>query len=122
MHNFEKLEIWKSSINLAAKIYKITENFPKHEKYGLISQIQRSAVSVSSNIAEGSTRQYKKEFINFLYISRGSISELISQLTIANKINYLNKEDYENLYKEINTISKQINSMIKSLKINDKLR
>jgi four helix bundle protein len=71
LQNFEKLEIWNQGIELATEIYKITKNFPKSEIYGMCSQLQRAAVSVPSNIAEGSTRQYKKEFINFLYVSRG---------------------------------------------------
>ena len=122
MQTFEKLEIWKESINLATKIYEITKDFPKNEAYGLASQIQRAAVSVPSNIAEGSSRQYKKEFINFLYISKGSLSELLTQLKISEKIKYINKEQYEQLKTTIYTLIRKINGLIKSLKTNENLR
>ena len=122
MQSFEKLEIWKESINLATEIYEITKKFPKNEAYGLTSQIQRAAVSIPSNIAEGSSRQYKKEFINFLYISKGSLSELLTQLKISEKIRYINKEQYEQLKTTIYNLIRKINGLIKSLKTNENLR
>ena len=74
------LDVWKEWIELVVKIYEIVHNFPKEEKYGLVDQIKRSAISIPSNIAEGAARNSKKEFLQFLHISLGSISELETQL------------------------------------------
>ena len=76
------LDVWNKSIELAEKIYKVTSSFPKEEQYGIVSQIRRSVVSISSNIAEGAARNSKKEFIQFLYIALGSLSELETQLIL----------------------------------------
>ena len=83
-------DVWKEGIELVVKIY---ENFPKEEKYGLVDQIKRSAVSIPSNIAEGAARNSKKEFLQFLHISLGSISELETQLIIANRLGFLNNDE-----------------------------
>lgn len=83
------LEVWKKSMVLAEVIYEITKKFPKDELYGLVSQMRRAAVSVPSNIAEGAARSTKKEFIHFLYIARGSLSELETQMILANKFGYI---------------------------------
>jgi len=74
------LDVWKEGIELVVKVYEIVQNFPKEEKYGLVDQIKRSAISIPSNIAEGAARNPKKEFPQFLHISLGSISELETQL------------------------------------------
>lgn len=122
MQNFEKLEIWNQGIELATEIYKITKNFPKSEIYGMGSQLQRAAVSVPSNIAEGSTRQYKKEFINFLYVSRGSLSELLTQLKISLNINYINEDQYNNLSEKIYVLTRRINKLIETLRNNKSIK
>ena len=85
------LEIWKEGLNLVTKIYKITKDFPKEEIYGLTSQMRRAAVSYPSNIAEGAARNSLNEYIRFLYICQGSLSELGTQLIIANKLNYISE-------------------------------
>lgn len=85
----KNLEAWKASMKLAVEIYSITQSFPKDELYGITSQIRRSAVSIPSNIAEGSARQSEKETIQFLYISLGSIAELETQLLISEELNYI---------------------------------
>jgi len=84
MHNLQELKIWQKAINLSIGVYEITSNFPKEEKYGLISQIRRSAVSIPSNIAEGAGRNSNKEFVHFLSIANGSAFELQTQLIISN--------------------------------------
>ncbi len=89
MKKHKDLDVWKKSILLVTLIYDVTKGFPNEEMYGLTNQIRRSAVSVPSNIAEGSARQGDKEFAHFLYISLGSLSELETQLIIANNLNYL---------------------------------
>jgi len=75
----KKLKAWKLAMDIVADVYKITEKFPSDERFGLVSQIRRSVVSVSSNIAEGAGRNTQKEFVNFLHIARGSLSELDTQ-------------------------------------------
>lgn len=108
------LEVWKKAIDFVTEIYKITKEFPKEEIYGLTSQIRRAAVSIPSNIAEGSGRKSDKEFIQFLYIALGSVAETETQLIIASKINYL--ENAENIIKETETIRRMLLGLIKHLK------
>ncbi len=89
MRSHKDLEVWKRSIELVTSIYEVTKNFPKEEIYGLTSQIRRCAVSVPSNIAEGAARHSSKEYLQFLYISLGSISELETQLIISQNLEFI---------------------------------
>jgi len=93
-HNYRKLEIWKKSTKLATSIYQLTQYYPKHEIYGIVSQMRRSAVSISSNIAEGAGRSYSKEFSRFLRIAYGSACELETQLLISQNLNFISHEMY----------------------------
>lgn len=111
---FEKLDVWNNSIDLVQNIYFITENFPKSELYCLTSQIRRAAISISSNIAEGSTRNSLKDQARFTEIAFGSLIELLNQLIIANKLNYINNETLNIARLEIEKISRQINALKKS--------
>lgn len=111
------LIVWKESVELVKEIYDLTADFPSEEIYGLTSQIRRSAVSVPSNIAEGAARTTKKEFINFLSISRGSLSELETQIIIAKKIGYLNNTNQ--LLERIDKIFALINGLINSIRKRD---
>lgn len=96
------LEVWKKSMELGKTVYSFTKSFPKDELYGMVSQMRRAAVSVPSNIAEGAARSTKKEFVQFLYIARGSLSELETQIIFANQLGYLEStEEYLNLIVEI---------------------
>ena len=108
------LRVWQESINLVKLIYDLTQNFPKNEEYGLTSQIKRSAISVPSNIAEGSARAYKREFIQFLYVALGSLSELETQLYIAKELNFVNNIEYTE--EHIITVRKMLLGLIKNLK------
>jgi four helix bundle protein len=85
------LDVWKESMNLAKEVYKLTESFPKEEIFGLTSQIRRAAVSIASNIAEGAARNSRKEFIQALHVSLGSLAELETQLLLAKEIGFLQK-------------------------------
>jgi len=107
------LDVWKESIELARLVYLITSKFPKEELYGITQQIRRSAVSISSNIAEGAARNSKKEFIQFLYISLGSLAELETQLLLSEKLGFI-----QNIGCEINIerIRKMLVGLIKYLK------
>ncbi|GAB4284964.1 MAG: four helix bundle protein [Marinilabiliales bacterium] len=116
MRTHKDLDAWKKSIELVTDIYKLTNNFPKSEQYGLISQIRRSAISVSSNIAEGAGRQHNKEFIQFLYISLGSLSELETQLIISVNLKYINNKDFIDLNEKMKDIRNLINGLIRYIK------
>jgi four helix bundle protein len=112
--NHKDLEVWKKSMDLVSNIYKITESFPNKELYGLTNQIRRAAISIPSNIAEGAARNSKKEFIQFLYIALGSLSELETQIIIANRLEYLNNLD--TLLDDLKFVQKLINGLIYYLK------
>lgn len=106
------LDVWKKSIDLVRKIYKLTNSFPREEIYRLTNQVRRTAVSIPSNIAEGAARNGRKEFLKFLYISLGSLSEVETQLIIAKKLMYI--RDYNE--NELMEIKKMLMGLINSLK------
>ncbi len=109
------LEVWKKAIDLVTSIYRVTEQFPKSEQYGLVSQLRRSAVSIPSNIAEGATRNYKTEFKQFLFVALSSASELETQLIISGKLNFIDKAIETELLNELNTVSRMLQGLIKSI-------
>ncbi|MDP8211791.1 MAG: four helix bundle protein [Candidatus Zapsychrus exili] len=119
MRNFKNIKAYELSDKLVIKIYKVVKTFPKEEIYGLTSQLKRASVSVPSNIAEGASRQHKKDYLNFLYIARGSLSETEYLLSLSLKLNYLSdlkyneleetrKDAAKTLYGLINAVSKEI--------------
>ena len=116
MKTHKDLDVWKKSVLLVTSIYEVTKAFPKDEIYGITNQIRRSAVSIPSNIAEGSARQGDKEFAHFLYISLGSLSELETQLIIANNLKYLTLNDYEMTIDRLEEIRKMLLGLIKFVK------
>lgn len=113
---FRNLNVWKKATELVLKVYQVTKNFPKEEVYGLTSQIRRCAVSIPSNIAEGSERSTHKDFANFARIAKGSIAELETQLLIALNLGYIDKKACENLLREIIAIRKMLSGLISKLK------
>ena len=115
MHNFKKLTIWKESMNLVSENYKITNNFPDFEKFSLASQMNRCAVSIPSNIAEGSSKKSNKHFSSFLEHSLGSAFEWETQLIIAYNENYFSKEKFIELEQKIKQIQKMISGFQSSL-------
>lgn len=112
--SFEKLDVWQNSINFAKQIYIITERFPKSELYCLISQIRRAAISISSNIAEGSTRNSLKDQARFTEIAFGSLLEVLNQSILANELGYIDDINLDLLRCEIEKISRQLNALKKS--------
>lgn len=106
----EDLKVWQKAISLVEEVYCITKNFPDEERFGLTSQIRRSAVSIPSNIAEGNGRRTSNDFLRFLSIARGSLSELQTQCIIANKLRYLSKDEFANLSSKIEELFKMIHS------------
>jgi len=116
IRSFTDLITWKKAHSLAVSIYKITESFPQKETYSLTDQMRRSATSISSNIAEGFSRQTKKEKLQFYYTAKGSLTELQNQLLIARDVGYLAKEIFNDIAKETIEVSKLLNGLIKSIK------
>lgn len=115
LSSYKELNVWKKSMAMAEKVYLATVNFPKEETYGLTSQIRRSAVSVPSNIAEGHSRT-TKEFMQFIRVSIGSISEMETQMILANKLGYLKPQDFEQIVVMIDELDKMLRSMHVKLK------
>lgn len=116
MHKLGDLKIWNKAMMVAVETYKLSAKFPADERFGLISQIRRSAVSIPSNIAEGAGRETKGEFRNFLSVASGSAYELFTQLTLAYKLNLTSKELVEPVLEKVTEIQKMNYSLIKSLK------
>ena len=108
MHNFRKLDTWLDGVELADTIYTLTASFPKTEIYGLSSQMQRAAVSVPSNIAEGSGKGSDRDFARFVSISLGSLVELETQIEIAYRRGYISTENYYALRPRIESLQKRI--------------
>tara|TARA_R100001369_G_scaffold61746_1_gene88625 strand:+ start:4150 stop:4500 length:351 start_codon:yes stop_codon:yes gene_type:complete len=108
MHNFKKLKIWIESMHLVSEVYSITKSFPTNEKFGLVSQMNRCAVSIPSNIAEGSSKSTDKHFKQYLDNSLGSSFELETQLIIAFNENYIPIEKFKETENKIKQIQKMI--------------
>ena len=107
------LDVWKDSIELVTKIYQLVSNFPKEERFGLVDQIKRAAISIPSNIAEGAARNSQKEFLQFLYIALGSIAELETQLIISKKLGFLNDEG---IFEDLEKIKSKLLGLIRYLR------
>jgi four helix bundle protein len=114
--SFQDLNIWKEAHFLTLEVYKITKKFPADENYGLISQLRRASASIAANIAEGMGRNTTKELLNFTYTARGSLSEVIYHLILSRDLGYIDKGDFDNLYKRYNGLGMGINSFISKLK------
>jgi four helix bundle protein len=95
--DFKNIKAWQHADDLAVSAYSKTRFFPKEELYGITSQLRRAVVSVPTNIAEGASREHKKEYLNFLYIARGSLAETEYLLHLANRLKYLQDDDYKKL-------------------------
>jgi four helix bundle protein len=108
MHNFKKLAIWIKSVEFVTDIYKVTNTFPSHERFGLISQLQRAAVSVPTNISEGSAKTSNKDFARFLEISLGSTFELETELLVSLNLSYIDVEKYNQLQEKLSELQKMI--------------
>ena len=111
---FEKLKVWQESKDFSVRVYKVTSSFPSEEKFGLTSQMRRAGVSVSSNIAEGSSRVSPKDQAHFYHMAYSSLMEVLSQLLIAKELEFVTDEVTEELKKEISKISYKLNSLRKS--------
>ncbi len=112
---YRDLDIWSVGIEVVKDIYKLTEELPKQEMYGLVSQVRRSAVSIPSNVAEGFRRYHNKEYRQFLYTSLGSCAELETQITIARELKYIQEDKEAGLLEKLDHICRMISNLIKKL-------
>jgi four helix bundle protein len=112
---FKKLTVWQMAYGLVLMIYKHSQKFPSSELYGLSSQIRRASVSILANIAEGSERQHKKEFVQFLSIARGSLAEVETYLILAKDLGYLNEDEFFELEKQRKDVGRLLRGLYKSL-------
>ncbi|MDB5256685.1 MAG: four helix bundle protein [Chitinophagaceae bacterium] len=116
MKPHQRLDAWKKGIEFTIRIYAVTEEFPKHEVFGLTAQLRRASVSIPNNIAEGAGRNTSKEFLHFLFISRGSLSEVDTLLIIARRLKYISIERYDELNRLLDFISKLLSGLINSVR------
>ncbi len=115
MRNFKDLDVWKDSRNLTKQLYLLSDELPDSEKFGLLSQVRRCAISIPTNIAEGSAKELQKDFCRFLQISLGSSFELESQLIICQDLQMLNRESVDIFLIELTHLQRKISSFIKFL-------
>jgi four helix bundle protein len=113
---YADLEVWQAAMEPAVHIYRLTEGFPKEERYGLTSQLRRAVVSVPSNIAEGKGRSSDRELTQFLCHSRGSLFEIETQLAIAERLGYIKNEECTSVRREASRIGQMINGLIRSVR------
>jgi len=113
---FKSLKVWQKAYELALEIYKTTATFPKNELYGVSSQIQRAAISISANIAEGYERQHRKEYIHFLMIAKGSLGEVETFLMFAKDLGYIQEDKFQELDNLRQEVGKLLRGLINSLK------
>ncbi len=114
--NHKDLEVWKEAVGLSVACYELTKGFPREEQFGLASQMRRAAVSIASNIAEGAARASSKEFVQFLYISLGSASELDTQIEIAKRIGLGTLPELDKLQSQVNMISRMLQGLIRPVR------
>ncbi len=111
----KKLNVWQVAMKVAQMVYKLTNAFPADERFGLVSQMRRAAISIPSNIAEGAARQGKREFKNFLSMAQGSLSELDTQIELAVLLSYLNQENLKEITEAMLQVDKMLTGLIRRL-------
>lgn len=118
MRPHEKLDVWCRSMDFVVAVYRLTDSFPREEKFGLTSQLRRAVVSIPANIAEGAARKSPKEFLHFLSIAQGSASEVATELTIANRLGFCDADSHSQLHESLDDIGRMIIGLSKHLKRN----
>ena len=116
VNSYKDLDVWNKGIEIVDHVYEVTSQFPKEETYGLAAHMQKTAISVPSNIAEGHARQHTREYQQFCHIALGSCAELVTQLTIAERRRYLSDEEFAKLEDELDHESRMLQNLIRSLK------
>ena len=115
VRGYEELKVWQKSMELVERVYIATQKFPNMERYRLVDQLCRAAVSVPSNIAEGSMRHTTKEYVRFVGIAQGSLDEVETQIMIAKRLNYLEESEYLAIMNLANEVGKMLNGLNSSL-------
>jgi four helix bundle protein len=115
MFNFEKLDVWQKAIDFADMVYRLTRTFPDDERFGLTNQMRRAAVSISSNVAEGSSRSSRPDFSRFIEIATGSLFEVVSQSVIARKQGFLAEDSQREIYEAAEEQSRMLSGLRRSL-------
>ena len=115
MFNFEKLDVWHKAIDFADLVYSLTRSFPADERFGLTNQMRRAAVSISSNIAEGTSRTSRTDYGRFIEIATGSVFEVVSQATIGRRQGWISEADYKKLYEADEEQSRMLSGLRRSL-------
>jgi four helix bundle protein len=115
LKNYKELKVWQQSYTLCLEVYRLTKEFPKEELYGLTSQARRSAVSISSNIAEGYGRRTKPDYIRSLYIAYGSVCELDTQILLSRDLGYIQAKDRDILEQKVGEVERMLKGLIKAL-------
>jgi four helix bundle protein len=118
MRSHHQLDVWQRSVDFVVTIYRVTDAFPKEERFGLVSQLRRASVSIPANIAEGAARKSQKEFLHFLSNAQGSASEVETELIIADRLGFLDKNEKEKLFAELDDIGRMITGLGNHLKRN----
>lgn len=113
--SYRDLEVWQKAMNLVVDCYQITKGFPKSEVFGLASQLQRAAVSIAANIAEGRARQHTKEFLQHISIAYGSLAEMETHIHIAKRLSYISEDQLQEMLKKASEIGRMLNGLRKSL-------
>ena len=114
--NYKELRVWQRSVDLVTKVYEVTSRFPTDERYCLTNQMRRATISISSDIAEGHSRKLNADFSRFLRIAFGSCSEMETQVIIACKLSYIDKETSGQIINEVEIVQKMLNKLISTLK------
>ena len=113
--SYQDLTVWQKAMDLAETCYRLTATFPTEERFGMVSQIRRAAASIPANIAEGAGRNSRKEFFQFLSVTRGSLYELITLIMISSKRNYLSETAYKEFLEKTESINKMLSKLMSSL-------
>ena len=112
----KKLEAWKAAIDTVLFVYKLADGFPPKEQFSLSVQVRRAAISIPSNIAEGAARQSKKEFVKFLHIAKGSLSELDTQIELARLLSYLSPAEWHSMNDKLTQVDRLLSGLIRHLR------
>src|SRR4030042_2650548 len=116
----KKLDVWQAAMKVAQMVYQLTNTFPSEERFGLVTQMRRAAVSIPSNIAEGAARQGKREFKNFVSMAQGSLSELDTQLDLTILLGYISEDDVKEIEGQLLRVDKMLTGLIRSLEKDDR--
>ena len=116
----KRLDVWQAAMKVAQMVYQLTNTFPSEERFGLVTQMRRAAVSIPSNIAEGAARQGKREFKNFVSMAQGSLSELDTQLDLTILLGYISEDDVKEIEGQLLKVDKMLTGLIRSLEKDDR--